>query len=303
MNHTLVMTATERTPNNGPIQAMIAVNMNAVAMHCRIALKASKCASPLHCDAEIQICMEALKNLPKVVFKAPLPLPPPMDVEPATSSSTLLPPTAMSLPHMVPTSAMATTVPHTTSLPPTARTSVQSTTPAQPQLVIKTRLVLGVAPWTSSAQRFEPRLPSEATRLPNYTHFRTMDSRHCITLVTPHHLPRIDSSVEFFMPHTLHEMVLINFFGRLGVSITMAIHIRATNALLALYQYFCNHHHASYQEQQPPISPDIAALILRWVASLWAEELCVVDVVHTAHLALFLYRACSLDNPSCLLQA
>uniref|UniRef100_A0A915I815 Uncharacterized protein n=1 Tax=Romanomermis culicivorax TaxID=13658 RepID=A0A915I815_ROMCU len=58
-----------------------------------------------------------------------------------------------------------------------------------------------------------------------------------------------------------------------------------------------------YQEQQPPIWPDLAALSLRWVAGLWAEELSVVDAVHTAHLALFLYEAWGLDNPSCLLQA
>uniref|UniRef100_A0A915JZ06 Uncharacterized protein n=1 Tax=Romanomermis culicivorax TaxID=13658 RepID=A0A915JZ06_ROMCU len=158
--------------------------------------------------AEIQKCLEALKNPPKPVFKVSLPPPPQMDVEPATSSSTSLPPTATSLPPTAPTSATATTVTHTTSLPPTAPMSVQTTTPAQPSLVIMSRLVLGAAPQTNTAQ-----------------------------------------------------------------------------------------------QQQPPISPDVTGLILRWVAGLWAEELGVVDAVHTAYLALFLYEVQGLDNPSCLLQA
>uniref|UniRef100_A0A915JUM1 Uncharacterized protein n=1 Tax=Romanomermis culicivorax TaxID=13658 RepID=A0A915JUM1_ROMCU len=134
-------------------------------------------------------------------------------------------------------------------------------------------------------------------------HFRTTDSPHCITLPMPRHPPCIDPSIEFFTPRTLHEMVLINFFGRLGIRITMAVHIRASNASFALYQYFRKHYHPSYREQQPPVSHDVAALILRWVAGLWAEELGVVDTIHTAHLALFLYEARGLDNLSCLLQA
>uniref|UniRef100_A0A915J7L1 Uncharacterized protein n=1 Tax=Romanomermis culicivorax TaxID=13658 RepID=A0A915J7L1_ROMCU len=83
----------------------------------------------------------------------------------------------------------------------------------------------------------------------------------------------------------------------------MVVYIRATNASLALYQYFGEHYRPTYQEQQPPISHDVVAHILRWVPGLWAEELCVIDPMHTAHLALFLYEARGLDNPSCLLQA
>uniref|UniRef100_A0A915JAJ0 Uncharacterized protein n=1 Tax=Romanomermis culicivorax TaxID=13658 RepID=A0A915JAJ0_ROMCU len=128
-------------------------------MYRRTVLKANKPASPLHRDAEIQHRLEALKNPPKDVFKAPLP-PPPMDVEPTTSTATTIPPTV-------------------TSQTPTVQTTGTMT---------------------------RPRLPSEAMRLPNYTHFRTMDSPHCVMLVTPRYPPHIDPAVEFFTPHTLHEM-------------------------------------------------------------------------------------------------
>uniref|UniRef100_A0A915J6E5 Uncharacterized protein n=1 Tax=Romanomermis culicivorax TaxID=13658 RepID=A0A915J6E5_ROMCU len=106
-SRTLVMTVTEKKPNNGPLQAVIALNTNALWMHHHTALKASKLTSPLRRDAEIKKRMEALKNPPQTVFKVPLPPPPPMDMELATSSSNSLPPRAMSLPPTAPTFATA----------------------------------------------------------------------------------------------------------------------------------------------------------------------------------------------------
>uniref|UniRef100_A0A915HTX9 Uncharacterized protein n=1 Tax=Romanomermis culicivorax TaxID=13658 RepID=A0A915HTX9_ROMCU len=200
----------------------------------RSPLKLTDYISPLQRDAEIQRCLEALKNPPKMVFKVLLPPPPPMDVEQATSSTTSLPPRATLLPPTALTSARPTAISHTTSLPPTAPTSVPSTMPAQPSLVITTRPVVRAAAPAGTMQSLEPCLQSEATRLPNYTNFRTTDSRHCITLASPCYPPPINPSVEFLSPQILHKMVLINFFSGLEVRITMAIHIHTTNAWLAL---------------------------------------------------------------------
>uniref|UniRef100_A0A915JTF6 Uncharacterized protein n=1 Tax=Romanomermis culicivorax TaxID=13658 RepID=A0A915JTF6_ROMCU len=194
-----------------------------------------------------------------------------MDVELATSSATSIPPMVMSRPPTAPMPVTTTRVTHTMWLPPTAPMSAPATAFKQPPVVKATRPVIGVAPPASSAPTAEPRLPREATRLPNYMNFRTTDSPHCVTLPPryPYH------------------------YG----------HSHSRDKRFTLYQYFREHYRPLYREQQPPISHDVAALILGWVAGLWAEEHGLIDAVHTTHLALFLYEARGLDNPSCLLHA
>uniref|UniRef100_A0A915HWV0 Uncharacterized protein n=1 Tax=Romanomermis culicivorax TaxID=13658 RepID=A0A915HWV0_ROMCU len=102
-----------------------------------------------------------------------------MDVEPDTSSATSIPPTVTS---QLPTPTTTTTVTHTTSLLPMALTSAQSTAQAQLPLVIATRPVFGVPPPPSSAPTVELRLPSEATRLPNYTQLYAFPNHGFATL-------------------------------------------------------------------------------------------------------------------------
>uniref|UniRef100_A0A915IID1 Uncharacterized protein n=1 Tax=Romanomermis culicivorax TaxID=13658 RepID=A0A915IID1_ROMCU len=156
--------------------------------------------SPLQQDAEVQRSLEALKNPPRPIFKVLLLPAPPMNMEQATSTAALLPPMTTSLPLTARTSAPTTTVLTTALLPPTASTSIQSTTPPQPSLVITTHPVLGAAPAADAALHFEPRLPSEATALPNYIRFRAMDTPHSIMLAMLGFPPCVDLSVEFFSP-------------------------------------------------------------------------------------------------------
>uniref|UniRef100_A0A915HKC0 Uncharacterized protein n=1 Tax=Romanomermis culicivorax TaxID=13658 RepID=A0A915HKC0_ROMCU len=211
--------------------------------------------SPLQCDAEVQTCLEALKNLQKLEFKVPLPPMLLIYVEQAASFSTSFPMTTASLPPRASMAAPSSTVVPTMSLQPTASRT------AQQQLVITTCPVLGAAPVASAV--FALWLPSEATTLSNYAHFPTTDLSHCVMLTTLRFLPHLDPSVDSFSLRILHEMVLINFFGRIGVHIMMAVHIRSTNTLLALYKFFPSHFRTNHHEPQAPVSSDVAALILR----------------------------------------
>uniref|UniRef100_A0A915IES1 Uncharacterized protein n=1 Tax=Romanomermis culicivorax TaxID=13658 RepID=A0A915IES1_ROMCU len=185
----------------------------------------------------------------------------------------------------------------------TLASTTMATIPQQPKSVITAHPVLGMVPPAGTNLQFQLQLPSKIATLPNHIHICKTDPPHLITLAMPGYPPCIDQNVESFWPHTLHKMVLINFFSRIGVRITMAIHIQATNASLVINQYFCNHYRMDYCEPWLPISPDMATLILPWVRGIWAVELGVGDAVQTAPFTLFLYETPGLDNPSCLIQA
>uniref|UniRef100_A0A915IK76 Uncharacterized protein n=1 Tax=Romanomermis culicivorax TaxID=13658 RepID=A0A915IK76_ROMCU len=130
-------------------------------------------------------------------------------------TTTLLPTTAsMYIPY--------TTVP---PMPATSTLAITTTTtiPSQPKLVITTHPILSVVPSAGTNLHFELQLTSETNTLPNYVHFPTTNPLHSIMLAKPHYPPRMDSNVKSFLPRMLHEMVLINFFGRIRVCITMAV--------------------------------------------------------------------------------
>uniref|UniRef100_A0A915LAF5 Uncharacterized protein n=1 Tax=Romanomermis culicivorax TaxID=13658 RepID=A0A915LAF5_ROMCU len=176
-----------------------------------------------------------------------------MDVEPTIPTTALISTATASL---LLTASMSTLPPMQQPKSASSTTTTATVLPI-PKLMISTCPVLGATPPAGTALQFEPQLPSKSTMLLNYVHFRTTDLPHSIMLVTMHYPPQIDHIVESFSLHTLQEMVLINFFGCIGVRITMVLHIRATNASLTLYQYFCTHFCTNYHKPHPPVSPDV----------------------------------------------
>uniref|UniRef100_A0A915JFU9 Uncharacterized protein n=1 Tax=Romanomermis culicivorax TaxID=13658 RepID=A0A915JFU9_ROMCU len=194
--------------------------------------------SLLHHEAETQHCLEALKNLlQQSEFKVPLSWALHTDVEPTIPKSVTAATTMMLLLTTASTLVLPTTVTPTTVLT-TLTAAISSTTPTELRLVIDTRPILEAVPLAGTDLPFEPQLPSETITLPNCVHFGTTDSPHSIMLTMPNYTPYIDPNVEFFSLRTLHEIVLINFFSHIGVRLTMAVHVRATNLFLAIYQYF-----------------------------------------------------------------
>uniref|UniRef100_A0A915I196 Uncharacterized protein n=1 Tax=Romanomermis culicivorax TaxID=13658 RepID=A0A915I196_ROMCU len=192
--------------------------------------------SPLQPDAEVQCWLEVLKNqLPKLVFKASLPLALPMDIEQLTSTKW-----KMALMMMASLLTMASAPPPSTVVTSTSTTTstistTTSTSGWQLTLVIGTTPIFAAASKADTLMQISPCFPSQAIMLPNYTCFGTMDQVHTIMLAMPHYLANINPNVEFFQWRTMQEMVLINFFGRLNISLTIVIHVHATNASLALY--------------------------------------------------------------------
>uniref|UniRef100_A0A915L671 Uncharacterized protein n=1 Tax=Romanomermis culicivorax TaxID=13658 RepID=A0A915L671_ROMCU len=259
---------------------------------CRSPPKMSDYISQLHRDAKIQWCLEALKQPQQPEFKVPLPPGPSMDVEPivltTAQTSTI---TALLLPITKP--------PTSTSL-----TTTTATIPPIPKLKISMCPVLRAAPAAGTALQFKPQLLSESITLPNYVHFHTTDLPHSITLATPGYSPQIDARVDSFSPRTLHEMVLINFFSCIRVRITMAPYIlvqqtprsHCINISALISVLITKSLTRPFSQTSPPSSCDGSPPFgLRNLA--WSTPF------QTAHFGLFLYKACGLDNVSCLIQA